>query len=87
MEKKQLLIFRCEGKTYGVPIEDVNGIVSNAITSGLAIIASLNGAQIMIIVDEVIQENQLVHYDALTDASVTTLQIWKFKQEEFISHK
>lgn len=66
---------------YGVPIEDVIGIVSNARTSGLSIIASQNGIQIMIIVDEVIQENHLVHYDALADATVTTLQIWKFKQE------
>lgn len=86
MEERQLLIFRCEGKTYGVPVEDVIGIISNAGTNGLAIIANANGVQIMIIVDEVIQEKKLVHNEAVLDATVAVLQIWKFKQEQLISH-
>lgn len=66
---------------YGVPVEDVIGIISNAGTNGLDIIANINGVQIMIIVDEVIQEKKLVHNKAVLGATVAVLPIWKFKLE------
>lgn len=112
MEEKQLLIFRWGAEKYGVPVEDVSGIISNAGANGRlifgnvegsihlqgksianldvdvgfkagekksAIITYTNGIQILIIVDEVIQEKKLISIAPELDATVASLQIWKFK--------
>lgn len=95
MEETQLLIFRSGSEKYGIPIEDVSGIIANAGVNGLsmvgeleravdtqsgekksAIIAHMNGVQILIIVDEIIQERKLVSREAESDATITSLQIW-----------
>lgn len=114
MEEKQLLIFRCGTEKYGVPVEDVRGIISNTGINGLSIvgkvagtipvqgnsspisgvdvglatgenksgiITDVNGVQILIIVDEVIQEKKLMGADLESDVTVVPLQIWKFKKK------
>lgn len=107
MEEKPLLLFRGGTEIYGVPIDDVSGIISNAGINGLsmfgnveasiplqdksipnpdmdvglkksAIITHVNGVQILIIVDEVIQERKLVNTGSELDARIVPLQIWKF---------
>jgi len=80
--EKQLLIFRCGGETYGVPVEEVIGIISNIGMNGLAVITNTNGVQIMIIVDEVIEEKKLIGNESELDVLVASLQIWKFKQRQ-----
>jgi|GEM_PF-2450675 len=44
MEERQLLIFRCGAERYGVPVEDVSGIISNAGQNGLSIFGNIEGA-------------------------------------------
>lgn len=80
--EKQLLIFRCGGETYGVPVEEVIGIISNTGTNGLAVITNTNGVQIMIIVDEVIEEKKLIGNESELEVLVASLPIWKFKQRQ-----
>jgi hypothetical protein len=80
--EKQLLIFRCGGETYGVPVEEVIGIIPNPGTNGLAVITNTNGVQIMIIVDEVIEEKKLIGNESELEVLVASLQIWKFKQRQ-----
>jgi hypothetical protein len=77
---KHLLIFRCGGETYGIPVEEVIGIISNTGTNGLAVITNTNGVQIMIIVDEVIEEKKLIGNEPELEVMVASLQIWKFTQ-------
>ena len=80
--EKQLLIFRCGGETYGVPVEEVIGIISNTGMNGLAVITNTNGVQIMIIADEVIEEKKLIGNESELEVLVASLQIWKFKQRQ-----
>lgn len=112
MEETKLIIFRWGAEEYGIPVENVSGIISNAGTNGLsifenvegaihlqgkpipisdmdgsfnaggkmsAIIIHLNGIQILITADEVIQERTLMSTESELDATIVPLQIWKFK--------
>jgi len=112
MKEKQVLVFRWGPEKYGVPVENVSGIISNADVNGQsifgnpegtiplqgqpntnsdldigfkagetksAIITHANGVPVLIIVDEVIQEKNLSSIDPEFDATVASLQIWKFK--------
>lgn len=83
MEERQLLLFRWEGETYGVPVEEVIGIVSKAGTDDLVIITNVNGVQMMIIADEIIPEKKFIRNNVELNAAMRVLQIWKFKQEQF----
>lgn len=44
MEEKQLLIFRMGTEKYGIPVNEVSGIISNVGMHGLSILGNLEGS-------------------------------------------
>ena len=62
-----------------VPISDVD-VGFTAGENKSAIITHASGVQILIIVDEVIQERKISSPDSKLDATIASLQIWKFKK-------
>lgn len=67
-----------QGKS--IPILGVDVGLTNG-QNNSRIITYVNGVQILIIVDEVIQEKSLMDTELELDVTVVPLQIWKFKQK------
>lgn len=68
-----------QGQSIPISGVDVGGFARGENKS--AIITHVNGVQILIIVDEVIQEKKLMSIDLELDVTVVPLEIWKFKQK------
>lgn len=81
MEEPKLLIFRSGMGEYGIPVEEVSGIIASTEEKKSTILSHVNGVQIMIIADEIIQEKKLINKEAEEKVGVTvsSLQIWNFK--------